>query len=367
MVRWLVPARRTAILALPVLVSVALLAVVWLTVKPGGASRRATDRFEPLTGDVVAVLALEPPRIVLLDAETLDIRSQVGLRSTAIDIDAGGGVLVTAQCGGPGPASDTAVGVVDPADGTIAYVETGALDPEMVAAWSAPLGSHWLVVHGEVHAGASAGAIVDSGDYTSRQATLPAGITSVEALGGQVWATGLTAGEGDELQESLYAGSDAGWERVAMLDAPVFALADGGDGVVLVQEGAGGRVRLSVRDAGGLVIREAEVGSLDLGIGAVCTVRPGLIAVADSDWRDPSRAGSRVLLLDTDALEAHSVVGQLDGPVSMCSDGDSLFIGCQTSGEVVRVDVESGQVVARSSADRTLVDLVDMTVWRAGM
>lgn len=366
MVRRLNLGRSMVVLVFLVLVSLVVLVGIRF-VESGTIASRVTTEFEPLTGPSLAVLALQPPRIMLFDPGTLSLQREIRLRSTSIDIGARGDLLVTAQCGGPGAASDTAVAVVEPAKGSVNYVETGWLDAEQVRPWGAAPDSRWLVVHGEVNGTASAGAIVDGSLLSAGDTALPAGILCAENVGGRMWATGLTGGEsGEALTEALYVGDDAGWRLLGSVES-ASAILEMGPDVVLVESRGDSRARISVRDAAGMVVRSGEIDGFEYGIGSACVVRPGLLAIADSDWRDPDRLGERVVLVDTTSLRIARTIGDTSGPVALCAEVGMLFVACQGSGEIVRIDPDSGAVIATTDAAFSLADVVDMTVWRDGV
>ncbi len=333
----------------------------------GTEASRATSEFEPLAAPTLAVLLLEPPTVVLLNPETLTVEREIRLRSESIDIEARGDALVTAQCGGPGDASDSAVAVITPATGRVEYVETGFLDAEHVTPWGSAADSRWLVIHGEVSNGGSAGAIVDAASLRARDYSLSTGILCAENVNGQVWATGLTGdGSGENLAEELFIGNDAGWRLIEAVSDPVHAICEVDDGAVVVQSLDQGVARIAVRDSEGREIRDGRVGGFRAGVGRACSVKLGLLAIADSDWRDPGR-GEQIILVDSESLEATGHVMGVPGPITLCAYEGALLVGCERTGEVLRIDTDTGKIVARVLLERSAVTMVDMTVWRGGV
>lgn len=366
MVRRLNLGRSIVVLVFLVLVSLAVLVGIRFFESDTIASR-ATIEFEPLTGPSLAVLALQPPRIMLFDLETLAFEREIRLRSASIDIDSRADLLVTAQCGGPGAASDTAVAVVEPARGSVDYVETGWLDAEQVRPWGAGNDSRWLVVHGEVKGTASAGAIVDGGSLSAYDTTLPAGILCAENVGGRMWVTGLTGGEsGEALSEALYVGDDRGWRLLGPVES-ASAILEMGDNAVLVESPGDRRAQITILEVAGTVIRSGQINGFEYGIGSACVVRPGLLAIADSDWRDPERMGERIVLVDSESMQIARAIDGIPGPGVLCAEAGMLFVACQGNGDVVRVDPDTGAVLATTDAAFSLADVVDMTVWRDGI
>lgn len=104
----------------------------------------------PLTDEPVAVVLLQTARgseLVVVDLEHFEIARRVRLRSLALSIDGdvSARAVVTAQCGGPGPAADSAVGVCYPdRSDRVHYVDLAAPNPVSVAVGD----GRAFVVHG---------------------------------------------------------------------------------------------------------------------------------------------------------------------------------------------------------------------------
>ena len=354
--------RRVRIVVAAGILAVGVVALILV----GWAERKADTRFDPVTTPALAVLGLQPPRLMLLDPVSLEIERTIALRSESLDVDSCDGFLVSAQCGGPGPASDTAVCVIEPPRGSVTYVDTGYLDPEQLCSPRSG-DNRWPVLHGQVEGETPLSVTVNPADRKTEPFTLPAGATLLERAGENhvVVALDGTGQETDDARYRLWISNGGPFELLPPVLPVVTSVWDAGESTLFACVGAGASLADVYRlDSSSILSREMTIAGFVKGPGAVAECG-GYVAVADFDWRDPLDAGEAVVIAQSggDGSDARRITG-LGGPIQFATDAGSLFVLCSTTGEIARVDPLSGRIEARTGIGREGTDLIDVTVWR---
>lgn len=331
-----------------------------------GVDRNADIRFDPVTTPSLAVLGLQPPRMMLLDPASLEVQHTIALRSESLDVDSHGGYLVSAQCGGPGPASDTAVCVIEPLSGSVTYVDTGFLDPEQLCPPRTGE-DRWPVLHGQAEEETPLSVTVDPRNGAVEPFSLPVGTVLLERVGGNhlVVAMNSAGTEAKDARYGLWISNGESFEPLPHVLPAVASVWDEGDSALIVCARSDS-VQADVYrlDPSRALERELTITGFTKGPGAV-TECDGFVAVADFDWRDPLDAGEAILLARTDGegSDARRVTG-LAGPIQLVSHDGSVFVVCSTTGEIARVDPLTARVEARVGIGAPGTDLIDAAIWR---
>lgn len=324
-----------------------LMSAVWITgcdsFRDSVAVSETRIGFHPVREPVIAVLAMRPPRVLLLDQRDLHTLQEVPLRSLSIDMDCSDARVLTAQCGPPGERSDTAIGVLDLVRGTGTYIETGHLGPERVVdvdgSWAFSLSSSVL----EAGMGAD---VLDLDEMKATGLTVPHGTRGFAAIRGRLWLAERWFVDGSETPaEYLYEfGADRSARPLSLDARDVAAIADTGVGVVVVrwrpQHPETGRAELYSYE-------EALVRSVDLtGLAGepVAVVGDGAGGFAVLSARGEDGPGSLVFVPGT--ADAPSwTVAHIEGPVALAGAPDAFVVGSRSTGEVRVIRATDGKVM----------------------
>jgi hypothetical protein len=318
-------------------------------------AKRPESGFGVPGGPVLAVLGLSPPRVMLVDPVSLEIEQTIALRSPSIDLDGEWPYVLTAQCGGPGDASDTVVGLLDLERGSLRYVDTGHLDPETVCI----AGDMAMCVHGEVLEHGMAGAVVDIDEGASEGVVVPHGTVAMTGAGDAAWLAERVPGvEGQSSQDRLWSFDRHGVPSAIATVPPVLTMDGVGRKVFVLVDGPEPTVMLLDATSGSLIGEVDLSGDLPSAC-RVCAIAEDRFAVSDYDGADPDDRSGGVVILEIGGM-AVRVDGDTPGPVAMAGTPGGLVVVCQSSGELVRVDEYTGMVVRRSKLTAELGDLVDV-------
>ena len=339
---------------LVVTAALAVLVAAMIGIKGAWSSGEGASRFTVPDESMLAVLALYPPRVLVVDPVTLEVAQTIPLRSASIDLDGADGIVVTAQCGRPGDGSDTVLGVLDLGEGSLEYLETDHLDPEVVCV----SGDTAICLNGEVLEHGQAGALLDLPTRSVTPLVLPHG--TVAMAGGQesVWLAERVPGDDAEsLDDRLWVfDSDGSPSLVASVPA-VAAMDAIGDRVWILHQGEhpSVAVRAGRAEKPGLTV---ALDQLMPAARRICALKAGGFVVSDYDGADPKDGSGSVLIFDEDGAPTH-VAEPMPGPTVMVETPEGLVVVCQASGELARVDIDTGEVLARKEITSEAGDLVD--------
>ena len=310
----------------------------------------------------LAVLGVSPPRVMLLDSQTLRETRSIPLRSASLDMAAdGSGGLLTAQCGGPASASDSAVGLIRLAGAGVRYLRTAAIDPEAVAFE----GGTGLTIHGEIRGASRAGTLI-KGVGSDLPVLQPVELPQ-DTVQAAVGATRIWLLEG-RATGGLVSSIDFVGERgsVVELGIDVRGIAVHEDLLYAVGVDGSGESRLLCWSPDkGQVVLEADVDIEPAMLGRIA-VGDEWVAVAEYSWEDPGDPGFRVEIHGREDLQYLGSVAGLEGPCGLVVDSDVLWVACQGSSEVCRIDLESLKVDRRRSVGAAGFDLVDIELTGSG-
>jgi hypothetical protein len=334
--------------------ALAVLVAAMIGIREAWSSGEGTSRFTAPDESVLTVLALYPPRVLVVDPVTLEVAQTIPLRSASIDLDGSDGIVVTAQCGRPGGGSDTVLGVLDLGEESLEYLETGHLDPEVVCV----SGDTAMCLNGEVLEHGQAGALLDLPARSITSLVLPHG--TVAMAGGQrsVWLAERVPGDDTEpLDDRLWVFDSQGSPSLVASIPAVAALDAIGERVWILHQGE--HPSVTVR-AGRAEKPELTVilDGLMPAARRICALEGGGFAVSDYDGADPKDGSGSVLIFDKGGAPTHRVE-PMPGPAVMVETPEGLVVVCQSSGELVRVDIGTGEVLARREVTSEAGDLVD--------
>ncbi len=328
----------------------------------------APKSFEPVSGPVAVVLGSRPPRLMLVDPDTLQVRHEVKLRSLAIDIEVDGRYVVVPVCGPPGAESDTVVGVVDLSQGTVDYIDTGRLGPDRT--WVAD-GGWALIMSSEVLEGGMSGFSLDMASLSGVPLTLPHGSGAGAVVGDEVWLVERIAQEGDpegaggDLVERVWAFSEGGEVREVVLDArDIVSMTAVADHIVLVRGYPASGEQQSLEILSRENLSEGVVRALTEATGPVRAVsalpggRVGVLTGSDSATADPN---GRLIVVDVETAQTVGVVDELDGAVALSVAGSRILVLCEESAELAWVDTERWVVGGRTRIGSEPYDLLDLS------
>ena len=312
------------------------------------------SRFTVPDESVLAVLALYPPRVLVVDPVTLEVAQTIPLRSASIDLDGSEGIIVTAQCGRPGDDSDTVLGVLDLGKGSLDYLETNHLDPEVVCV----SGDTAICLNGEVLQHGQAGALLDLPTRSVTSLVLPHGTVAMAGGRESVWLAERVPGDDADSPDDRLWVFDSDGSPSLVASVPAVAAMDAiGDRVWILHQGEHPSVAVRAQGAG----KPALTVALDRVMPEarrICALETGGFVVSDYDGADPKDGSGNVLIFDEDGAPTH-VPEAMPGPTAMAETPEGLVVVCQASGELARVDIGTGEVLAREEITSEVGDLVD--------
>lgn len=319
-----------------------------------------------VSGPTVVVLNQSPkPALHFIDIASGKDTARVPLRSPAIDMDAGSGLVVTAQCGGVGNDADDVVGVYDTKKGgRVRYFKSVAPNPgdvTLLSSAKAVVSNGWMDAKGMVIA------LVDVRQgRTLLEGRVPDMTDPPATVGGMMWAHSIQV---DGSRRQLRRIDVATLESVVVTEgphAPAFVVGDRSDPARMFT------IKMWDRDASPRRVElhrfDGSAASLE-GSGRVYDFEDGpgksamigdVLAIADFTDIDPQNYGKRVLLLRPGVSDEARAVRIPGGPVAVCAwRGEFLVLESRT-GRIVAIDPESGKtrrIGAVKGADRMLVDM----------
>jgi len=290
---------------------------------------------------------------------------RVKLRSPAIDLDAGCGRVVTAQCGGVGSDADDVVGVYDALrGGRTGYFDSVAPNPvdvTLLSSSTAVVSNGWLDSKGIVIS------LVDVVRRTTvREGRVPDMTDAPALVGGQLWAHSIRV---DGTKRQLRRIDSRSLRSVVVTEgpgAPIVVVGDRDDPDRMFamspwnRAPSPRRVQLHRFDgtpgslAGGGRTYEFEDGpGRSAMIGDV-------LALADFTDIDPQHHGTRVLLTRPAVSGEVRYVNVPGGPAAICVWRGRFLVLESRTGRILSIDPQSGavsRVGAIAGTDRMLTDM----------
>lgn len=326
----------------------------------------ATEPTGAVSGPMVVVLNQAPkPALHLIDLESGQEARRIALRSPAIDLDAGGGRVVTAQCGGVGTDADDVIGVYDAARrGRIRYFDSVAPNPvdiTLLSSSTAVVSNGWMD---------EKGIVVSLVDVRRRhivaEGRVPDMTDKPALVGGVLWAHSIRA-DGTRRQLRRI---DPGTLRSVVVtegpDAPVAVVGDENDPHRMFALDAWDRsarplrVRLHPFDGSAAsLIGGGRLYEFEDGPGRSAMIG-NVLAIADFTDIDPQNHGTRVLLTRpgvSNQVRHASVPG---GPAAICVWRGRFLVLESRTGRILAIDPETGAVTRVGGVpgkDRMLVDM----------
>lgn len=319
-----------------------------------------------LSGPTIVVLNQAPnPALHFVDIATGEEVARVKLRSSAIDMDVGAGMVVTAQCGGVGDDADDVVGVFDAKrGGRVRYFKSPAPNPSdatMVSSATAVVSNGWIDDKGILIS------LVDvRRRKVVREGRVPDMTNAPALVGGTLWAHSINV-EGTRRQlRSIDATTLASVVVTEGPSAPVFVVGDPQDPRRMFT------IRMWDQNA---VPRQVELHRFDgsakslEGTGTTYEFDDGpgrsamigdVLAIADFTDVEPANHGKRVLLLRPGVSDEVRTVSIPGGPAALCVWNGEFIVLESRTGQILAIDPVTAakrRIGAVEGSDRMLVDM----------
>lgn len=313
-------------------------------------------KFDPVRGPVIAVLAQLPSRIVLLEPDSLEYVGEIRLRSQSIGMTTVNDMILTAQCGAPGDASDRRIGFVEPYAGRIDYLDLGILDPEEI--WAADEG--WcLALNGLIDQGGMRCERIDPEGRTFTELSFPPAGQAGTGAGKVVWVLRKEVyGEQDHVTEDFLVFRRSGEPRTVPSEGTATVDLCGFDDVVITVEQHADGTRLVRRNAEtGEPLGEGTIPGVFAGPG--CAWAAGPVLALANHASGEGRNIREVVLVDPSSLEVLNRI-EADGVGAVGPAGDGRVVVCEADGDVGVYSIESARLVAGTTIDGPAEELLEV-------
>jgi hypothetical protein len=304
---------------------------------------------------VVLVPAAGRSELVVVDLVRKVIVRRIALRSLVTDIEADPvtGMVVGAQTGGIGNASDDAVSLTDPRDGAVRYVTLPWSDPSQVEC----VAGRALVLHSWIDGSGFAVSVVDPAS-ASVVATghAPDGTGLWTAAVGRVWTSAASDGS-PSLALVRLSPADLATSVVRCDGIDSRAVVEVGERVAVMgarPDDPTGFGRLALIDpAHGTLVATAAVAGLPHGAQNAALAKDVLVI---GDWNGDFPESSRLAVLDAGTLAPLALPQVGTAPCAFTGFGDRLLVVDRLEGVLRSIDPRTG--VAQWCVDLGVRDML---------